>query len=117
MTLESLASDLGQHFRNQEDFSIKIEQLPFKIRCVALRWGTWLVRVHYNEGARAAEGSAEISEIVGSPELAGISRQIRAVFSSDDAREYTNEAIYMMQFLQGIPGAILYDPQQRNLIK
>jgi hypothetical protein len=67
MTNESLASDLKHFFRNDEHFSIQFEQLPFvKNKNLALRWGNWLVRVHYEEGANVVEDSAEISKVVGS---------------------------------------------------
>ena len=121
ITVESLASDLENFFRNQENFSIEFEQLPFaKTKSLALRWGTWLVRVSYKEGTKVAEDSAEISRIVGSaapPGLAGISKRVRVLFHADESREYTNQAIYVMQFLRNIPGIILYDEKQRELIK
>jgi hypothetical protein len=121
MTNESLASDLEHFFRNEEHFSIQFEQLPFvKKKNLALWWGNWLVRVHYEEGANVVEDSAEISKIVGAAapsNLAGRNRRIRVVFGQDDEREYTNEIIRLMDFLQMIPGTVMFDPQQRDLIK
>lgn len=120
ITNESLASDLQRFFRNEENFTLQFEQMPFaKNKTLALRWGTWLVRVSYEEGAGVVQDSIEIAKIVGSTapyELSGIDRRIRVVFSDDSTREYTNQIIYLMDFLKEIPTAILFDPQQRDLI-
>ena len=121
MTNESLASDLEHFFRSEEHFSIQFEQLPFaKNKNLALRWGNWLARVHYEEGATVVEDSAEISKIVDSTapsNLASRNRRIRVVFGKDDKREYTNQMIRLMDFLRMIPGTVMSDPQQRDLIK
>jgi hypothetical protein len=121
MTNESLASDLKSFFCKENDFSIQFEQLPFaKHKTLALWWGTWLVRVHYEEGDNVARDSAEISKIVGPAcphDLASRSRRIRIVFGDDDTGEYTNQVIYLMDFFREIPGTIMFDPQQRDLIK
>lgn len=120
-TNESLASDLEDLFRHEEDFSIKFELLPFaKNETLALWWGAWLVRVCYEEGTNVAQDSARINKIVGSTapyDLSDIARRIRVVFGSDNTREYENHIIGMMDFLRVIPGVVIFDPQQRNLMK
>ena len=121
MSNESLANELREYFANQEDFSLKFERLPFaKTDTLALRWGSWLMRVAYEEGSRIQDESAQIQEILGdrSPrELSSIDRRVRVVFGDDDDREYTNQIIDMMQFLQDIPGSIVFDPQQNHLMQ
>lgn len=118
MSNESLANELREYFANQENFSLKFERLPFaKTDTLALRWGSWLIRVAYEEGSRIQDESAQIQEILGdrSPrELSSIDRRVRVVFGDDDDREYTNQIIDMMQFLQDIPGSIVFDPQQND---
>ena len=120
-TNESLASDLGDFFRHEEDFSIRFELLPFaKNKTLALWWGAWLVRVCYEEGTNVAQDSAEINKIVGSTapyDLSNIARRIRVVFGSDDTREYENNMIRVLDFLRVIPGVVIFDPQQQNLMK
>lgn len=120
ITNESLASDLKHLFRNDESFSLQFEQLPFaKNKTLALRWGNWLARVSYEEGANVVQDSADIGTIVGSAapyDLSRIAKRIRVVFSDDDKREYTNQIIHLMDFLRGIPGVIIFDPQQKDLV-
>jgi len=121
ITNESLATDLKEFFRNEENFSLQFEQIPFaKNKTLALRWGAWLVRVSYEEGANVAQDSADISKIVGSAapyDISGIAKRIRVVFSDDSTREYTNQIVYLMDFLKEIPAVVIFDPQQRDLVR
>ncbi len=118
---ESLADELKAYFENEEDFSLKFERLPFaKTDTLALRWGNWLMRVAYEEGSRIQDESAQIQKILGkrSPrELSGIDRRVRVVFADDNDREYTNQIVDMMQFLQDIEGSIVFDPQKNDLME
>ena len=118
---ESLADELKAYFENEEDFSLKFERLPFaKTDTLALRWGNWLMRVAYEEGSRIQDESAQIQEILGkrSPrELSGIDRRVRVVFADDNDREYTNQIVDKMQFLQDIEGSIVFDPQKNDLME
>lgn len=120
ITNESLAVDLKNFFENEEEFSIKFERLPFaKSESLALRWGAWLVRVLYEEGADVLQDSVEIGKTIGATapyDVAKISRRIRVIYGSDDAQEYTNQIIYIMDFLREIPDALIYDLQQKDLI-
>jgi hypothetical protein len=121
ITVESLASDLRTYFRNEENFSLQLEQLPFsRMMTIDLNWGEWLVRVNYEEGFDVADDSAVIGKILGSVaprDLCRITRRIRVVFGDDDTQEYTNQSIYILDFLRAIPGSVLFDPQQRDLVK
>jgi hypothetical protein len=121
MSPESLAAQLESLFRKEEGFSLQFEKLPFaKDRSLALRWGTWFARVSHEAGKFVAEDSAEIARILGSAapaKVAGIDKRIRVVFGDDDAGEYTNQMICLMDFLCGIDGAIVFDPQQKDIVK
>jgi hypothetical protein len=111
----------GVCFRDERGFSLQYEQLPFaKHKSLTLRWGTWLARLSYEEGKKVVEDSAEISRILGPgapPKLAGIDKRIRTVFGDDEAREYTNQPIHLMDVLRGSKGAIVFDPQQKDIIR
>lgn len=121
ISTESLATELESLFPGDEELSLQLEQLPFaKQKSVTLRWGTWLARLSYEEGKKVIEDSAEISRILGvaaPPKLASVDKRIRAVFGDDDAHEYTNQMICLMDFLRGIKGAIVFDPQQKDIFQ
>jgi hypothetical protein len=118
---EWMAAELVSLFVNWEGFSWEYSQLPLaKHKSVALRWGKWLVRFNYEEGKFVAAESAEISKILGPaapPNLACIDKRIRVVFHDDPAREYTDQGIEIIEFLRGIKGAIVFDPQRKNIME
>jgi hypothetical protein len=45
-----------------------------------------------------------------------VARRIRVVFGDDDGRDFTSEAIEVTGFLTAIPGAVVFDPQQNDLV-
>lgn len=45
-----------------------------------------------------------------------ISRRIHVFFGDDQDRNYTTQALDIMQFLEGIEGALVFDPQQNKLL-
>ncbi|CAJ0771818.1 hypothetical protein [Ralstonia chuxiongensis] len=118
---ESLAAELTTYFKNEEDFTLKFERLPFaKSDTLALRWGNWLVRVAYEEGGRIKDESAQIQQLLGSRaprDLSGIDRRVRVVFGDDEHLEYTNQIIYVMDFLREITGSIVFDPQKNEVVQ
>lgn len=117
---ESLAADLENYFCNEKEFSLQFEQLPFaKTKTLALRWNMWLVRVSYEEGDAVKNDSIEIQKTLGpscTSNIAHIGRRIRVVFGSDDTQQYTNQIIYVIDFLKEIKGTLIFDPQQNNFI-
>ncbi|KJK04784.1 MAG: hypothetical protein ACTHNO_14295 [Ralstonia sp.] len=118
---ESLAAELTTYFKNEEDFTLKFERLPFaKSDTLALRWGNWLVRVAYEEGGRIKDESAQIQQLLGArapQDLSGIDRRVRVVFGDDEHLEYTNQIIYVMDFLREITGSIVFDPQKNEVVQ
>ena len=117
---EILARELSRHFSGDERVSVSSRALPFGgRRVVVLSWPSWQVRVAYEEGDLVAEDSAEMHRRLGAAapgDLSGIRRRIRAVFGDDDGRKYTNEAVRMFEFLTAIPGAVVFDPQQNDIV-
>jgi hypothetical protein len=117
---DSLASELRAYFKDEEDFSLRFELLPFaKIPTLALRWGTWLTRVCYEEGDHVVDDSPHIHLTLGESapfDLSGIRRRIRLVFGRDDAAEYTDQIIWLIEYVRAIDGVVVFDPQQGDLV-
>lgn len=116
---ESLAKNLSEYFKNEIDFSVEFEQIPFtKDRTVALHWGPWLVRIAYEEGLQVTHDSLEIQSRLQSTilDLSKINKRVRLVISDDDDRQYTNQIIYLIGYFKEIKGTVIYDPQQNDVL-
>jgi hypothetical protein len=116
---ESLAKNLIEYFKNEEDFAVKLEQLPFaKDKSIALHWGSWLVRVAYEEGPQVTHDSLEIQFRLQSTtlNLSKINKSVRIVIGDDDKQQYTNQIIYLLDYFREINGTFIYDPQQNDVL-
>jgi hypothetical protein len=98
---------------------LKFEILPFSLEpTLALYWGNWLARVSYEEGKEVENDVKAIKERTNSAaDFSAFHRQIRIVFSDDDEKLYTNEIIYLLDYLQQIEGILVYDLQQNDFIE
>lgn len=117
---ESLAEEIKAVFRSDDKFSLEFEHMPFEIdKNLALRWNSWLVRVYYEQGETVLADSVEIQKMTASfssCDVSDVSRRIRVVFGRDDEREYTNEIILIMEFLERLAGNCIFDPQQKDFV-
>ncbi len=116
-----LSQELARHFGGDERLSFSLRTLPFGGgQSVVLNWPSWQITAAYEEDDRVAEDSAEIHRRLGAAAPAGlpdIRKRIRAVFGDDDRRQYTNETIRMLEFMTAIPGAVVFDPQQNDIVE
>ena len=121
ISIDSLGEDLRVFFRNEEDFSLEFEKLPFSQNMtLALRWSDWLVRMSYEEGDDVKEDAIEIKKRATPPaglDVPQISRRIRVVFGNDDEQRYTNQVIFVIDFLKAIGGVSIFDPQQNDFLE
>jgi hypothetical protein len=116
---ESLAKDLKNYLQNEDNFSLDFETVPFSSGpTLALHWDTWLVRVSYEEGEEVEVDAKEIQTRTDSKlDFSVFKRMIRVIFGSDDEKTYTNEIIYILDYLRQIRGILIYDPQQNDFVK
>lgn len=119
ITTDWLAAEFRDGFSGDENFRLTMVQLPFlKEPSVTLRWGSWLARVTYEEGDRIEEDSRHIQDVIGGSvpfDVSKIRRRIRVVFSDDDAHEFTNEIILVIDVLSAIDGVVLFEPQRNGI--
>lgn len=117
---ELLAEKLIEYFSSQKDFSLEFEEVPLTGDIVLnLRFGEWHATVSYEDDEVVKEDSLEIQNRTANfkvHDVSNIDRRVRVIFGNDDKREYTNETVYLMDFLCNIHGIIVYDPQQNNFM-
>ena len=120
MQFTPFVAELRTYFRDEKNFRVEFEQLPFEDeKSLALFWDKWLVRISYEEG-ESVEDEVRGVQLGGaaahSARVAQMRRMIRAVFGTDNDHVYTNQIIYVMEFLKNQKGAVLYDPRQENFV-
>lgn len=120
LSSELLERRLRTAFHRDADVSITGELLPFaQTETLALSWEDWFTRLSYEQGEAVREDSAEIAARLGTsapPALAQVARRVRAVLGTDPNAEYTNQAIFVIEFLATIPGVLLFDSRHNDLL-
>ena len=83
------------------------------------RWKGWAARLFCESGTKVVDSSAAIIKTLGKDSPSGLesaTRRIRAVFHDDTQENYSDERVELMRMLRDLPGAVVFDPQERDLV-
>lgn len=121
-TVADLKEKFTTYFSNTVDFSIEYEEAQFDgdEKNLVLRWGDWWTRVFYETGSYVHDDSIEIAEVMvqkcSIDGLSDVDKRIRVLFFDDNDKKYTNEILYIIEFLEDLPGVIVYDPNRIEFV-
>lgn len=121
LSAESLMAKVNALFAKTEAFSSQFEELPFSDeKSIRLEWGDrWSVNLTYSAGTEVRNDSKEIAQRLGDdvpPGLERIDRRVHAFFADDPDRSHTTQMVDLMQLLEDIEGALVFDPQKNKLL-
>ena len=118
--IDDLMSQVETEFSRSKDFCAKFERPPLsRNKSIRLQWGTWSADLHYTDGEQAMENIVEIKRRLGDNAPSGLegrARYVYAVFGADPDDAHVNQSVALMQFLEGIQGAIVFDPQRNKFL-
>jgi hypothetical protein len=118
--LESLATGLADYFSDVEGLTLEISDNPADPngRHLKLRWGNWSMSVYYEDGDEVLEDAMHVATLADAERRSSIEkidRRIRVWFGTDTSREFTNHMIWMMEYMEQIPGVIAYDETEDEI--
>jgi len=119
LSIEAIAKELREYFRNEDDLTIDFEFLPFtNNKTVAMRWPAWMVRVAYEEGKVVQDDLETSNNILIGNGVTPIKteRRIRVVFGDDHDQVYTNQTVMIFEYLSEIPSAAIFNPETGKMI-
>ncbi len=119
--LEALETTLRELFGRNPGFTLEYETLPFKkTPSIIVRWPGWWVRLFLETGQKAIDGARDIADILGDAAPVGLTqsdRRFRVVFYDDPGEDFINHMVEIMTMLEEIDGAVVFDPQQNDLMR
>ncbi|MDR7017759.1 hypothetical protein [Acinetobacter sp. 3657] len=120
-SLELIEKELRQCFSKTSKFDLEYEEDPFDCsdKHLVLSWGDWWIKVFYETGQNVIEDSIEISTYTDSDKasiISNIDKRIIVRFADDELKKYTNYIILMMDYLEDISNAIIFDPQKNKFL-
>ncbi|MBE9913712.1 hypothetical protein G8C92_06675 [Paenibacillus donghaensis] len=119
---ERLSSELSAYFdfETKNGLEIGVSANPFTSeKYLILRWPGWNFSAHFETGRNVAADANYIASVIKDcpPEIKDCSERIRFVFSPDEGRDFTNHIIWAIDYLSEIPGAIIFDESQKDIIR
>jgi len=119
---ERLVTELSDYFDFETKNGLKIgaSANPFtNEKYMILRWPGWSFTAHFETGHSIAADTNYIASIIKDcpPEVTDCTERIRFVFLPDDKRDFTNHIIWAIEYLLAIPGAIIFDENQKTIIR
>lgn len=122
VTFKGLVDLVRRRFAHDLDAAVRIESFPLikDSNHIAVRWGEWALRVFYEDEPHVLEESQELAEIYPDrpdrESIAGCRRRITAAGDDDPDMDYFHGYLALVELLEELPGAILFDPLSGEFI-
>lgn len=112
---------LAAYFSDETGVELAFEEDPFDTseKNVILQWDGWWARFFYESGDLVLSDSREIAAIGGAnaPEMIeSVDRRLRVLLADDDSKRYTNLAVFVVEFLESVPGLLIFDAQAGDFV-
>ena len=119
--VQDISERLAAFFSGEKGVDISFEENPFdaSAKNILLAWDGWWARLFYEQGREVLDDSRTIASICGENSsclVSSIDKRIRVLFPDDDSRIHTNHVIFVIEFLQSIPGLLIFDPQAKEFV-
>jgi len=120
-SLEELAEGLRQWFAKDGDMKMSFDTAPFDIgEHIVLKWDSWYLRfyfeTHEDVMIQAQDVAARLA--TGRPDheaIANCVRRVRIVATDEPEPDHITQHIMATEFLQQLPGCVMYDPARDEL--
>lgn len=120
-SLEELAESVREWFVEDKEVVMSFDTAPFGIGDhIVLNWDNWYLRFYFEKHDDVAIQAQDIATrlATGRPDkqaLADCIRRIRIVATDEPEPDHITEHIIATEFLQHLPGSVMYDPARDEL--
>ena len=121
LSLNVIEQQLRYWFSKTSNFHIEYEGDPFDPleKRLLLSWGKWWIRVFFEVGLNVLEYSKELSKYANTEDLDKLSKadmSIRVLFYEDDEKEFTNESVIMLDYLENFSEVLIFNPDNNSFV-
>lgn len=121
LSLKVIEQQLKYRFSKTSNFRIEYEEDPFDPleKRLLLSWGKWWIRVFFEIGLNALEYSKDLSKYANAEDLDKLSKadmSIRVLFYDDDEKQFTNEAVIMLDYLESFSEVLMFNPDNNSFM-
>lgn len=121
LSLNVIEQQLRYWFSKTSNFHIEYEEDPFDPleKRLLLSWGKWWIRVFFEVGLNVLEYSKELSKYANAEDLDKLSKadiSIRVLFYDDDEKEFTDESVIMLDYLESFSEVLIFNPNNNSFV-
>ncbi|EAQ77825.1 hypothetical protein [Blastopirellula marina] len=117
--LERLEAHLCADCEAEPEIGMLISSSPEGARFLELQWEDWAIAVVYESGDIVRQESAEIAQSFAEfredqERIANCSQRIIVMASDDPEMEHFHDFALLIESLEKLPGAVLFDPENET---
>ncbi|UUO05404.1 hypothetical protein M4951_18735 [Blastopirellula sp. J2-11] len=117
--LERIEAHLCADCESEPEVGMLISALPNGSRFLELQWEDWAIAVAYESGELVRQESAEMAQHFAEyrddqEKLANCSQRITVMATEDPEMEHFNDFVLLIESLEKLPGAVLFDPENET---
>jgi hypothetical protein len=121
LSLKVIEQQLKYRFSKTSNFRIEYEEDPFDPleKRLLLSWGKWWIRVFFDVGLNVLEYSKELSKYANAEDIDKLSKadiSIRVLFYDDDEKEFTDESVIMLDYLESFSEVLTFNPNNNSFV-
>lgn len=120
-SLEELAVGVREWFSKDKEMLMSFDTAPFGIgEHIVLNWENWYLRFYFEMHEGVAIQAQAIAARLASDrpdqqDIANCIRRVRIVASDEPEPDHITQYIIATEFLQQLPGCVMYDPTRGEL--
>jgi hypothetical protein len=120
-SLEELAGSVREWFVKDKEMVMSFDTAPFGIgEHIVLNWDNWYLRFYFETHEDVAIQAKDVAARLASnrPDqqaIADCHRRVRIVATDEPEPDHITEHIIATEFLQQLPGCVMYDPTRDEL--
>ncbi len=120
-SLDELADDIRDWFAKDSEMLMSFDTAPFGIgKHIALNWDNWYLRFYFEMHEDVAIQARDIAARLAPDRpdhqtLANCTRQVRIIATDEPEPDHLTQHIIATEFLQQLPGSVMYDPTRDEL--
>lgn len=119
--LDELADGVRDWFAKDSELVLSFDTAPFGIgQHIVLNWDTWYLRFYFETHEDVAIQAQAVASRLASDRpdqqaIATCTRRVRIIATDEPEPDHITQHIMATEFLQHLPGSVMYDPTRDEL--
>ena len=120
-SLAELADGVRDWFARDEEMIMSFDTAPFGIgEHIVLNWDSWYLRFYFETHEEVADQAQDVAarlavDRADQRAIANCARRVRIVATDEPEPDHITQHIMATEFLQQLPGCVMYDPNRDEL--